>query len=48
VFVFIRGLHMDPKFYPDPEKFDPSRFDNVERKQSAFMPFGAGPRNCIG
>ncbi|KAJ3615413.1 hypothetical protein MTP99_007480 [Tenebrio molitor] len=48
VFVFIRGLHMNPKFYPDPEKFDPSRFDNVERKQSAFMPFGAGPRNCIG
>lgn len=44
------GLQMDEKFYPDPEKFDPSRFEGDDRPLETFpyYPAGAGPRYCIG
>jgi cytochrome P450 len=43
--------HMDPRWFPDPERFDPSRFlgeagKHIER--GAYLPFGTGPRVCIG
>ncbi|XP_059610759.1 probable cytochrome P450 9f2 [Phlebotomus argentipes] len=45
------GYHRSPDFFPNPNKFDPERF-NDENKESihpmTFVPFGAGPRNCIG
>ncbi|KAF2894715.1 hypothetical protein ILUMI_11460 [Ignelater luminosus] len=47
----IYPLHRDPKYYPNPEKFDPERFNN-ENKSSispfTYLPFGVGPRGCIG
>lgn len=47
----IYGLHMDPKYFPDPEKFDPERYneENVGKVvPGSYIPFGIGPRNCIG
>ncbi|RZC40119.1 p450 domain containing protein [Asbolus verrucosus] len=49
ILIFAHGIHMNPEYYPDPEKFDPSRFENPEgRPPYAFIPFSAGARNCIG
>ena len=45
------SLHRDPEYFPDPEKFYPERFSD-ENKQKivpfSYLPFGSGPRNCIG
>lgn len=43
------AYHYDPKYYPQPEKFDPMRFVGEEKKSGRlFLPFGDGPRNCVG
>jgi len=44
-------LHRHPRFWQDPEAFDPERFapeHESQRPRFAYMPFAAGPRHCIG
>ncbi|GAB5353700.1 hypothetical protein AAMO2058_000056600 [Amorphochlora amoebiformis] len=52
VWVSLVEGHLDPKAFKNPHKFDPSRFlegrDERENNRFAFIPFGAGPRKCIG
>ena len=43
-------VHRDPRFWVDPERFDPERFvgDDAKRPKFAYFPFGGGSRQCIG
>ena len=51
VLLPIYTLHHDPRWWSDPERFDPTRFsaENEEKiPKYVYMPFGGGPRICIG
>jgi cytochrome P450 len=51
VFINIWGLHHDPRTWREPERFLPERFmDGAEKNmpKGAYMPFGGGPRICVG
>ena len=44
-------VHRDPQIWPDPERFDPSRFTREEEKsrhKHAYVPFGGGAHMCLG
>lgn len=51
IWLPVYAIHKDPKYYPDPERFDPERFNDNNKKSMngyCFIPFGSGPRICIG
>ncbi|KAK4874000.1 hypothetical protein RN001_013360 [Aquatica leii] len=46
----VSGIHHDPQYFPNPEVYDPERFNDENRnniKPCSYIPFGVGPRNCI-
>lgn len=51
IWINVFGMHHDHKYFPNPMKFDPSRFLGENKKKivpNSYMPFGIGPRACIG
>ncbi|KAK7789220.1 hypothetical protein R5R35_007046 [Gryllus longicercus] len=47
----VYALHHDPEYYPDPQRFDPERFSDEQRAKRpnyVYLPFGEGPKMCIG
>ena len=51
VLIPIHALHHDERFWPEPERFDPTRFlppGTRRYHRSAYLPFGGGRRICIG
>ncbi|KAI1280327.1 Cytochrome P450 3A8 [Halotydeus destructor] len=54
VSIPVYAIHRDPKYFPEPDKFQPERFLRNSADESpvkhpySFLPFGGGPRNCLG
>src|SRR5271163_4547529 len=51
VIVYVYGAHHAPRYWQNPENFDTERFTQAKdklRKPFTYLPFGAGPRGCIG
>lgn len=52
IMIPVRQIHHDPRWWPDPERYDPERFlpgaDDGDRPRCAYLPFGGGRRVCIG
>lgn len=51
VYLSMLGVHNDPEYFPDPDKYDPLRFTDENKKKRpacTYFPFGDGPRICIG
>jgi cytochrome P450 len=51
VVVCQYAMHRNPRYYPDPERFEPDRFTleaKASRPRFSYFPFGGGPRHCMG
>ncbi|XP_052200412.1 beta-amyrin 28-monooxygenase-like [Diospyros lotus] len=48
IYWSANSTHKNPEFFPDPQKFDPSRFEGSGPAPYTFVPFGGGPRMCPG
>lgn len=50
-FYSVYSIHRDEKYFPNPKNFDPERFSDENKHKiipGTYIPFGVGPRNCIG
>ncbi|CAH1392173.1 unnamed protein product [Nezara viridula] len=47
IVIPIYSIHRDPRYFPDPLKYNPDRFE-VDPQNGTYLPFGDGPRICIG
>lgn len=52
ILISIYGMGHNPNLFEDPETFKPERFEGIKTNETqnpfAFIPFSAGPRNCVG
>lgn len=50
IMIPTQAIHNDEKYFDDPGKFDPERFnpENKQNRKYIYMPFGEGPRACVG
>ncbi|KAF8391781.1 hypothetical protein HHK36_022015 [Tetracentron sinense] len=48
LFWSVHSSHKNPEYFPEPEKFDPSRFDGDGPAPYTYVPFGGAPRRCPG
>ncbi len=48
IIISLFGMLRDPKYFPDPDTFRPDRYVSKDFNETAYIPFGDGPRNCIG
>jgi cytochrome P450 len=46
--IYIRGMHRNPAYWQKPDVFDPDRWEGEDLHREGYMPFGNGPRLCIG
>jgi cytochrome P450 len=46
--LHIQAVHHNPKYWPNPMSFDPTRFIDRRPAPYTFLPFLEGPRNCLG
>jgi cytochrome P450 len=47
--IYLRGMHRDPITWDEPLRFDPTRHESgAKERQRSLLPFGLGPRGCIG
>ena len=51
VIIPVYSVHRDPEYWPEPDQFNPERFEfdlNSKRHSCSYIPFGSGPRTCLG
>lgn len=51
IVIPVHSLHLDPNYFPDPLSYIPERHEEEAKSEiyrQTFMPFGDGPRICIG
>ena len=48
IYWSAHSTHKNPEYFPDPYKFNPSRFEGTGPAPYTFVPFGGGPRMCPG